>query len=147
MVFVYISYLREIYRSLPWKHLAPLDHRIWALEKYPECHLRVLVHRQCYRWEVQAYLVRRIRDREEARSCYPIDGFHFKWVAIFEQHTSWYIRLLFVFQKNWSFVWKMNEKIFLKTNLRFGYLALDYPSVNPYKKIFFCKKTDPLCKK
>ncbi len=42
---------------------------------------------------------------------------------------------------------KLIRKKFYKTNTRFEFLDPDYPSVNPYKKKSFCKKSGPLCKK
>jgi hypothetical protein len=42
---------------------------------------------------------------------------------------------------------KSIRKKFKKTDIRFEFLDSDYPSVKPYKKFFFSKKSDPLCKK
>ena len=41
---------------------------------------------------------------------------------------------------------KRKTKKFKKTNIRFGFLDPNNPSVNPYKKQYFCKKM-VLCSK
>jgi hypothetical protein len=67
------------------------------------------------------------------------------WTPITLRSTL--IKNIFFVKKVILCVKKTIRKFFFKTDTTFEFLDPDYPSVNPYKKKKFCKKSDPLCKK